>query len=175
MEKIALLYAPAKGSTEKVARMIQQKLGEEKIELILLDENTNTNVLSTFSRFIFGISTVGRDAWDAAYKKTGWDYFLPKLEKVELNGKTIAIYGLGDHLLYDRKFVDSMGPLAEQLLKSGAELVGQTPVDAYTFTDSEAIVNNMFVGLPLDENNEPELTEQRIDGWLKEISIKMHF
>jgi flavodoxin I len=175
MEKIALLFAPAKGSTEKVARLVQQKIGQEKIEMILIDEDTKPDILKPFSRIIFGISTVGRDSWDSRYKKVGWDFFIPKLEKVELKGKTVAVFGLGDHILYHENFVDSMGTLGNQLIKSGANVIGQSNVEGYTFSNSEAIVNHKFIGLPLDEENEPELTEKRIDGWLKEISGLMGF
>jgi flavodoxin I len=173
MSKIALLYAPAKGSTEKVARLIQNKIGKEKIDLIQIDENTLPSILNSYSKIIFGISTVGRDSWDSKYNKVGWDFFLPKLEKVDLIEKTIAIYGLGDHILYTNNFVDSMGSLASMLAKCGATLAGMTSTDGYEFADSLAISNGMFVGLPIDEDNEPELTEQRLNAWIIKISKEM--
>jgi flavodoxin I len=173
MGKIALIYAPAKGSTEKIARMVKEKIGENKIELILVQENTDPKIVEKYDKLIFGISTVGRDSWDSKYKKVGWDTFLPKLEKIELEGKTVAIFGLGDHILYSQNFVDSMGALANQLVKAGATLVGKTPTLGYTFSNSEAIMDNQFLGLPIDEDNEPELSEQRIDSWVKMISVQM--
>jgi flavodoxin I len=173
MGKIALLYAPAKGNTEKIARIIQKKIGENKIELMLVQENTDPKIVEPYNKLIFGISTVGRDSWDSKYKKVGWDTFLPKLEKIELKGKTVAIFGLGDHILYSQNFVDSMGVLANQLIKAGAALVGNTPTLGYTFSNSEAIIDNQFVGLPIDEDNEPELSERRIDSWIEMISVQM--
>jgi flavodoxin I len=173
MEKIAILFAPEKGSTEKIARIIQKKIGAENVEMILVGESTSPDVIKPFSRLILGISTVGRDTWDSKYKKVGWDFFIPKLEKTDLSGKTVAIFGLGDHILYPDNFVDSMGSLAKQLLNSGADLIGQITTDGYTFSNSEAIVNKKFVGLPIDEENEQDLSETRIDNWLKLISGKM--
>jgi len=175
MEKIALLFAPEKGSTEKIARIIEEKIGAEKIEMILVGENTNPDILKPYSKLIFGISTVGRDTWDSKYKKVGWDFFIPKLEKSDLKGKTVAIFGLGDHILYPENFVDSMGLLATQLINSGAMVIGQTPIDGYTFSNSEAIFDKKFIGLPIDEENEQELSEKRIDNWLKLISGQMGF
>jgi flavodoxin I len=170
MDKIALLYAPAKGSTEKVARLLQNKIGPEKIDIIQIEENTSTSILNTYSKIIFGISTVGRDSWDSKYIKIAWDFFLPKLEKVDLKGKTVAIFGLGDHILYTNNFVDSMGALANTLVKCGVNLIGKTSVDGYKFNDSSAIIDEMFVGLPIDEDNEPELTDQRLNTWILNIS-----
>jgi flavodoxin I len=173
MEKIALFYAPAKGSTEKVALQVQENIGKEKIDLVLIDEETDPEIIKPYSKIIFGISTVGRDSWNSKYKKIGWDFFLPKLEKISFNGKTVAIFGLGDHILYAENFVDAMGSLASTLIKAGADIVGQTSVEGYTYSNSEAIINNQFVGLPLDEENEPELTEKRINLWIKQISVQM--
>jgi flavodoxin I len=173
MEKIALLYAPAKGSTEKVALKICEKIGKEKVDLILINEDTNPEIINAYSKIIFGISTVGRDSWDSKYTKIGWDIFLPKLEKNRFDGKTIAIFGLGDHILYAENFVDAMGGLASVLLKGGANLIGQTSTEGYTYSNSDAIINNQFVGLPLDEENEPELTSDRINTWIKQISNQL--
>jgi flavodoxin I len=175
MEKTGLFYAPAKGSTERVARLIQEKSGNDKIDLILIEDDTDISVLKPYSKIIFGISTVGRDTWDSKYKKVGWDFFIAKLEKADLKNKTIAIFGLGDHILYPNHFVNSMGVLAEIVEKSGAKLVGKTSVEGYTFSDSEAINDGMFMGLPIDEENEHELTEKRLNEWLSNISIYFGF
>jgi flavodoxin I len=175
MEKIGLFYAPAKGSTERVAKLIEKKIGKAKIDLLLIEDNTDVNIIAPYSKIIFGISTVGRDTWDSKYKKVGWDFFISKLENADLRGKTIAIYGLGDHILYPNHFVNSMGVLAELIENSGARLIGQTPADGYIFNESEAVKNGIFKGLPIDEENEPELTENRVDRWLKLITNEFKF
>ena len=170
MEKIGLFYAPAKGSTERVAKLIQNKIGSDKVDLVLIQDETDISVLKPYSRIIFGISTVGRDSWDSKYKKIGWDFFISRFENTDLSGKTIALFGLGDHILYPNDFVDSMGALAEEVEKSGAKLVGQTSAEGYTYSDSEALKDGLFVGLPIDEENEHELTEKRVEKWLAAIS-----
>ena len=175
MKKIAILYAPAKGRTEKVAKMVCKMAGEEKFDLILVDDQTSPEIFKLYDKIIFGISTVGRDSWDASYTKIGWDFFLPKLEKFDFKGKTVAIFGLGDHLLYANNFVDAMGALAKVLESNGANLIGKCGTEGYTFSESEALVNDVFLGLPIDEDNEEELTKGRLDKWLKEISKDFGF
>ncbi len=170
MEKIALLYAPAKGRTEKVAKMICKIIGEEKFDPILINEDTNPDILKSYDRIILGISTVGRDSWDANYSKIGWDFFLPKLHRFDFTGKTVAVFGLGDHLLYADNFVDAIGILAKVVEGNGANLIGKCSSGGYTFRESEALVDDVFLGLPIDEENEEELTEERLGNWLKEIS-----
>jgi len=173
MEKIALFYAPAKGNTERVAKLICDKIGTDKVDLILINDNSEVDILKGYDKIIFGISTVGRDSWDSKYSKIGWDFFLPKLDKVDFKGRTIAIFGLGDMMLYANNFVDAIGWLGQTLESNGANLVGKCATDGYNFNESEGVADGLFYGLPVDEDNEPELTEERVNNWLSEI--KTHF
>jgi flavodoxin I len=47
--------------------------------------------------------------------------------------------------------------------------VGQVPVEGYEFEDSKAVVGGRFVGLPLDEDFEPELTRGRVEKWIRQL------
>ncbi|NES97290.1 MAG: flavodoxin FldA, partial [Desertifilum sp. SIO1I2] len=37
------------------------------------------------------------------------------------------------------------------------------------FTESKAIKNGKFVGLAIDEDNQPELTEERVKAWVAQL------
>ena len=175
MNKIGLFYSPAKGNTEKMAIKIAEKIGNDKVELILVDENTSISELDSFDKLIFGISTVGRESWDAEYTKIGWDFYIQKLKNADLTGKTIAVFGLGNHILYAQYFVDAMGFLAKVVFKQGAKLVGYVDKSGYEYKHSEAIIDGKFIGLPIDEDTQEELTETRIDNWLSVIKKDLNF
>lgn len=175
MEKIALIYAPAKGNTERVAKLIRDKIGHDKVDLLLVEDTSDIDIITPYSKVIFGISTVGRDSWDANYTKIGWDFFLPKLDNVDFKGKTVAIFGLGDLLLYSNNFVDAMGWLGKVVESNGANLVGKCSTEGYNFNDSEAVEDGSFFGLPIDEDNESEHTNVRVDKWLKQIAKDLGF
>ncbi len=175
MNRIGLFYAPAKGSTEKIAKIIAEKIGNDKVDLILVDENTETDVFKPYEKLILGISTVGRENWDTEYKKVGWDFFLPKLDNADFTNKTVALFGLGNHILYADYFVDAMGELGQKILGKGGKLVGWVDQNGYEFKHSKAIINNKFVGLPLDEDTQEELTQERLNKWLKEIKEEFGF
>ena len=53
--------------------------------------------------------------------------------------------------------------------EAGADVIGAVATDGYTFDDSEAVVDGKFVGLALDEVNEDDKTDGRIDAWIAEI------
>ncbi|MFN9675593.1 MAG: flavodoxin FldA, partial [Microcystis sp.] len=48
----------------------------------------------------------------------------------------------------------------------GGKTVGYWPTDGYDFNESKALKNGKFVGLALDEDNQSDLTEQRIKTWV---------
>jgi flavodoxin I len=60
-------------------------------------------------------------------------------------------------------------------MNNGAELTGKVPTDGYEFEESEAVMDGKFMGLPLDEDFEPELTDERISGWIELIRPAFKF
>jgi len=164
MDKIAILYGPQGGNTEKVAKMLAQAFGEAAV--LLPVKNAQEDDLKPYSNIIFGGPTVGTHTWSDSNPKNDWDLFLTKLYKMDLTGKTCAVFGLGDQVSYSYKFVDDIGVIAEHLVKAGAKLVGMVDPEGYNFDDSQAFKNKKFLGLPVDEDNEPEKTPERIANWV---------
>jgi len=168
MNKIGIFFGPIKGSVHRVAEKVKAAIGEQNAEMISVNEASVAD-LEKYDRIIFGISTVGKETWDSNYSNTDWSKFFPSISKVDFSDKTVAIFGLGDHITYSSHFVNAIGVLAKELLKKGAKLVGEVDPSGYEFDDSEAVMDGKFVGLPIDEDFEPELTDERIASWINSI------
>ena len=168
MSKIGLFFGPLKGSVNRVAEKVKAALGEQNVEMISVHDASEAD-LEKYDKIIFGISTVGKETWDSDFSNTDWSKFFPHISKVDYSGKTVAIFGLGDHITYSSYFVNAMGFLAKELLKNGATIVGKVDPETYEFDDSEAILDGMFIGLPIDEDFQPELTDERVANWIKDI------
>lgn len=168
MSKIAIFYGPKNGAVNRVADLIAELLGTENVVMVPVSEASATDI-DKYDKIIFGISTVGKESWNSKFQNVDWARFLPEISKASYEGKTIAIFGLGDHVTYSYTFVDHIGLLARELMNSGATLTGQVPVTGYEFDESHAVVNGMFLGLPVDEDFEPELTEERVNNWVNQI------
>jgi flavodoxin I len=166
MDKIAILFGPTGGNTEKAARMVARAFGEGKTELIPVKDAQESDI-QPYSRIIFGGPTVGTHTWSDPNQKNDWDVFLTRLYKMNLKGKTCAVFGLGDQVSYSFKFADDIGVIADQIIQSGGKLVGLVDPEGYNFDESKAFRDGKFLGLPLDEDNEPELTEKRINNWVE--------
>jgi flavodoxin I len=174
MSKIGLFFGPLKGSVNRVAEKVKTAVGEQNIDLISVNDATTAD-LEKYDLIIFGISTVGKETWDSNYSNTDWSKFFPNISKVNFSGKTVAIFGLGDHITYASHFVNSMGFLAKELLAQGATIVGQVDPSGYEFDESEAVIDGKFIGLPIDEDFEPELTDERVAQWVKSIKPAFGF
>jgi flavodoxin I len=168
MSKIGLFFGPLKGSVHRVADKIKAAIGEQHVDMISVND-ASVSDLEKYDLIIFGISTVGKETWDSNYSNTDWSKFFPNISKIDFSGKTVAIFGLGDHITYSSYFVNAMGMLAKDLLKNGATIVGQVDPSGYEFDESEAVIDGLFTGLPIDEDFEPELTDERIANWVNSL------
>ncbi len=168
MKKIGLFYGPLGGSTERVAKKVADALGNENVDLIPV-KNAKASDVEKYENVIFGMSTIGKETWESDKPANDWDIFLPELEKINYSNKKIAMFGLGDQITYDLHFVDALGTVAEIILPKGAEIIGKVDTEGYDFRESEALVDGKFIGLPVNEDFEPELTDERVNGWVQKI------
>ena len=168
MEKIGLFYGPAKGSTERVAEKVAKEIGTDKVDMIAV-RNATAQDLDKYTNIIFGISTIGKETWDGYNTASDWDNFRAELDKADFNDKTVAMFSLGDHITYPKHFVDALGMLYEELKPKKAHVIGQVETDEYEFEESQGIYEGKFVGLPIDEDYEAHLTDDRIKKWINRI------
>lgn len=165
MKKIALVYWPKKGNVEKSAQKIASHFGEIPIDVFTISQ-LDITTLPDYDLLIFGGSTVGADNWEDTHTSK-WYSFFKELKNIDLSGKTAAIYGLGDQVLYPENFVDGMVIIRDELVAAGADMVGAWPVEGYEHTDSKSIEDGKFIGLALDDDQQAELSDERISAWVE--------
>ncbi len=169
-KRVGIFYGPVGGSTERVAKKIQEAFGNDLADLHTI-KDCKAKDLDKYENIIFGCSTIGKETWQADKPKPDWDIFRPEIDKIDYKGKTFALFGLGDSVTYTALFVDAMGILAKEMQRHGAKIVGRVPTCEYQFTDSEAVIDGQFIGLPIDEDFESDLTERRIKEWVDRLKM----
>lgn len=160
MKSTIVIYGSTTGTCEAIAEKIASKIGAS----ILNVQNLDSDVISRYDNLILGTST-----WGSGEMQDDWYDGLPKLQNANLSGKTIALFGCGDADSYGDTFVGGMAEIYNGVKDSGAKVIGAVSVDGYTFDGSEAVIDGKFVGLPLDDVNECEKTDSRIEAWLEQI------
>ncbi|MEZ5081894.1 MAG: flavodoxin domain-containing protein [Bacteroidales bacterium] len=172
MKKVLLVYWPEEGSVEKVASKFAFRSERSNFKMVSV-ANVSVSDLQEYNNWIIGGSTVGSHVWQDADDSNIWFEFFKKLNKIDLTQKVVAFYGLGDQILYPHHFVDGLGVFQEEFETRKANIVGQWPIDGYNFIDSDGMKNKMFFGLAIDEEHQPEKTDERIDDWLP--LVQKHF
>ena len=164
MKKTIVVFGSSTGMTEEVAGKIADKLGVEAINVTDFTADTvneNENLL------------LGTSTWGAGDPQDDWYDGISLLQGSDLSGKTVAIFGVGDSEGYSDTFCCGMRSIYDAVEKAGAKVVGAVSTDGYTFDDSDSVIDGKFLGLALDETNEADKTDERVDAWLNEIKPEL--
>ncbi|WGL17476.1 flavodoxin FldB [Microbulbifer bruguierae] len=168
---IGLFYGSSTCYTEMTAEKIRDRLGEEWVDLHnVADEDIAQ--MEDYDFLILGIPT-----WDYGELQEDWENHWEQLAQLDLSGKTVALYGLGDQEGYPQWYQDALGYLHAQVLAVGAKAVGYWPAAGYQFEASKGLTpdGTHFVGLALDEENEFDRSEERLDQWCAQIMCEFGF
>lgn len=158
MKKTVVVFGSSTGTCEAIANTIGEKLGAEVINVTDFSADT----IAENDNLILGTST-----WGAGELQDDWYDGINVLKGADLAGKTVALFGCGDSESYGDTFCGAMKEIFDAC--EGANILPGVSTDGYTFDDSDAVVNGQFVGLALDDVNEDDQTEGRIDAWLESI------
>ena len=161
MGKTIVVYGSSTGTCEAIAGKIAEKLGVEAINV----SDLAADVIAENDNLLIGTST-----WGAGELQDDWYDGVDTLNGADLSGKVVAVFGCGDSASYSDTFCGAMKELYDAAKAGGATVVGEVDIDGYTFDDSDAVVDNKFVGLALDDINEDDKTDGRIDAWLEQIN-----
>ena len=164
MNKIGIIYSFNSTKTAKAAEKIKDAFGTEFNITSVNAEDLNEEMFLSFTNLILGVPT-----WFDGELPNYWDEFVPALEDLDLSGKVIAIFGLGNQVEYPENFGDAVGIMAELVQERGAKLVGQTSAEGYNFESSRALIGDKFQGLLLDQETQPRLSKDRIEKWVNEL------
>ncbi len=165
---IGLFYGSSTCYTEMAAEKIQQRLGSDTVDLFNIAEEPIITA-AFYDYLIFGIPT-----WDYGELQEDWENIWEEIDDIDFSGKTVALFGLGDQIGYPEWFLDAMGYLHSKIAGLGATTVGYWPTRGFRFEASQALADSgrQFVGLALDDENEFEHTDARIQAWCEQIAAE---
>lgn len=163
MKKTAIIYSFNTNKTAKIAEQLKSAFNDDAVELVNAEDISVSTFLS-YEQLILGVPT-----WFDGELPNYWDEFVPEIEDMDLKGKLFALYGLGDQKGYPENFQDAIGIMAELLEGQGAEIVGFTSTDGYTFESSRAVRDNQFLGLAIDYETQGSKNKTRIPAWVETL------
>jgi len=167
MRAVGLYFGTQTGKTEEVAGVIGAAMGVEPTEIGEADAKD----LEGFDGLIVGAPTWHTGA-DEQRSGTSWDDYLEDVAALDLCGKPVAVFGVGDSAGYGDNFCDAIEELHNTFQAAGAKMLGYVDSSDYQHTDSKSVVDGKFLGLPLDEDNENDLTEGRVSKWVEQLKAE---
>lgn len=167
MSEIGLFFGSDDGNTKSIAYRIAQRLGCETVATYDISDVSQLEFMQ-YDKLILGIPT-----WDFGQIQSDWEDFWSDLESMDFSGKTVAFVGLGDQFGYGDFFLDAMGMLHDVVIKTASKIVGYWPTEGYDYDASKADIEldgkKLFVGLALDEDQQPELSCERLNRWCAQV------
>lgn len=164
MKKTIIIYGSSTGTCQAIAENIARKLDVEAVDVANLEEQ----MIKDNDNLILGTST-----WGAGELQDDWYNGISIMKATGLGGKTVALFGCGDSDSYGDTFCGGMKELYDAAKAAGAEILEGVSTEGYTFDDSESAVDGTWVGLALDDVNEEDKTDDRIDAWLEKIKSSL--
>ena len=115
---------------------------------------------------------IGLPTWYDGDLQSDWEDYFEEFKTIDFTNKKVCLFGLGDQEGYDEYFCDGIGILAEVIIENGGSIFGETERDdSYDIDDDCKSLKDQetFYGLCLDEDNQEELTEERLTNWISKI------
>jgi flavodoxin II len=168
--EIGLFYGSTTCYTEIAAEKIQGQFDDGSVTLFNLKDIPLADS-EKFDLLIFGIST-----WDYGEIQEDWESHWDEINDLDLSGKIVALYGMGDQIGYTEWFQDALGMLHDKVISQGGYVIGFWPNEGYEFAASKALTEDeaQFVGLALDEDNQYNESDLRIKNWCQQIKSEIN-
>lgn len=156
---IGVFYGSTTGVTQEMAETIAEKLGAEVFNV----SDADPQAMSGFDCLVLGSST-----WGLGDLQDDWADYLDKADLSGLSGKKVALFGCGDQSSYSDTFCDAMAEIKDRLSSAGVTFVGRVSAEGYEGC-GRSKEGDQFIGLALDDNNQSDLSAERIDSWVAQL------
>jgi len=173
LDAYKMYYSTSTGNTETVAGYIAEEFGSG-MEAEDIGDAEDSDVAGA-DGLIIGAPTWHTGA-DEQRSGTSWDDWLyDTLPNIDLDGKKVAIFGVGDQQSYGDNYCDAAGELYDLFTAKGAKVFGMTSQEGYDHVESKAVYDDKFCGLMCDEDNQYDMSEDRSKAWVAQLKDEGFF
>ncbi|MEM6319138.1 MAG: flavodoxin [Bacteroidota bacterium] len=167
--KVGLFWGSDTGNTEEITNLFTEKW--QLTELTSIEACDMSVQDYAQYDFIF----LGLPTWYDGDLQSDFEDFFDDFKTIDFTGKVVAMYGLGDQYGYAEYFVDGLGILGKIIQGNGGKVIGFWSREGYDDDiDCIGVFNEkLFWGLAIDEDNQAELTEERLDDWIAQVEREM--
>ena len=165
MKSIGIFYGSSTGTTSDLAQKIASALGVDSANVMDV-ANADAAAAAKYDVLLLGSST-----WGLGDLQDDWESFLPKLKGENLSGKKVGLFGCGDASSYRDTFCAALGTIKAELANTGCTFIGAYPAEGYSYDETTAEENGQLIGLCVDDANESDQTEARMERWIAAMGL----
>ncbi len=165
MKSIGIFYGSSTGTTSDLAQKIASALGVDSANVMDV-ANADAAAVAKYDVLLLGSST-----WGLGDLQDDWESFLPKLKGENLSGKKVGLFGCGDASSYSDTFCAALGTIKAELANTGCTFIGAYPAEGYSYDETTAEENGQLIGLCVDDANESDQTEARMERWIAAMGL----
>ncbi|WP_024953575.1 flavodoxin domain-containing protein [Sulfurospirillum arcachonense] len=166
---IGIFCGTAGGTSLKVADALAEAFDVE--EVINMEEDfDDIDQLLEYDVLFLGSSTWGQG--DVHHEWVD-PLFEIDSDEIDFSGKKVAFFGAGDSVKHGEHFCSAIGKMYQTFSKAGATPIGFIPKDDYSYEFSLAEIDDKLCGLAIDEHNESDKTQTRIENWIETLKSEL--
>lgn len=169
MAKVGIFF----GSSSGVTRGAAELLADEFKGAELIDMEEDFDGIDQFEDF--DVLLIGSSTWGQGDPQRDWVDPLYELdnERPDLEGKKVAFFGAGDQKTHGEHFLSALGKMHDLFTSLGANAYGFTSTSGYEYEFSLAEREGKFCGLGIDDINQEDLTQERVQTWANQLKSEM--
>lgn len=164
-----IFFGSDTGNTENIAKMIQKQLGKD-----VADVHDIAKAAKKIWKLMTFCCWASQPGITAKRSVTGMTSSRLSKRLISMANwlRCLVVVTQEDYAEY---FCDALGTIRDIIEPRGATIVGHWPTAGYHFEASKGLADDdHFVGLAIDEDRQPELTAERVEKWVKQISEELH-
>jgi flavodoxin I len=172
MSKIGIFVGTAGGTSMKVADALEEAFEIDSDDIINMEEDFD-DIEDQMMQY--DVLFIGSSTWGQGDVHFSWVDVILEIEEedFDFSGKTIALFGAGDCKKHGEHFCSALGKLYNTFVNAGAKVVGFVPKDGYDYEFSLAEMDGKLCGLAIDEHNEADKTQERIENWIETLKKEL--
>lgn len=171
MGNIGIFCATAGGTSLKVANALADAFAIDDNDLINMEEDfDDIDQILEYDVLFLGSSTWGQG--DVHHEWVD-PLFEISSDGIDFSGKKVAFFGAGDCVKHGENFCSALGKMYKTFVDAGATPIGFIGENDYTYKHSLALIDGKFCGLGIDEHNEADKTQNRIDNWIETLKSEL--
>lgn len=172
MGKMGIFVGTAGGTSMKIADALIEEFGIDEDDVINMEEDFDDIEDQMLE---YDVLFIGSSTWGQGDVHFSWVDPVLEIEDEEISfdGKTVAFFGAGDCKKHGEHFCSALGKLHKTFTDAGAKAIGSIPKDDYSYEFSLAEIGDDLCGCAIDEHNESEKSDGRIEKWIDVLKSEL--